>query len=66
VTPQTVQTVQTNMIPSWWESTNAVSLFVELQIDDTEDDALDLKAMAKKYIERLRRGHRTAGLEAYH
>jgi hypothetical protein len=57
---ETPQTVQANPIPSWWESTNAFRLFVELQIDDTEDDALDLKAMIKKHIERLRRGHTTA------
>jgi hypothetical protein len=66
---ETPQTVQANPIPSWWESTNAFSLFVELKIDDTEDDALDLKAMVKQCIERLRRGHTTAEgwkLETYH
>jgi hypothetical protein len=45
---------------SWWDSTNAFSLFGELQIDDEEDDARDLKAFVRKQVDRLRRGNTTA------
>jgi hypothetical protein len=46
---------------SSWESINAFSLCGELQIDDEEDDAWNLKALVvEKRIERLRRGNTTA------
>ena len=52
---------------SWWDSTNAFSLFGERQEDDEDEDANDdedawnLKATVRKRIERLRRGHTTVG-----
>ena len=53
---------------SWWDSTNAFGLFGEraLQDDDDEDanddeDAWNVKAMVRKRIERLRKGHTTVG-----
>jgi len=51
---------------SWWASSDAFSLFAE-QINKNDEDAnddeeaWDLKAMVRKRIERLRRGHTTVG-----
>jgi DNA-binding transcriptional regulator YhcF (GntR family) len=51
---------------SWWDSCNAFSLFGE-QVDknnedaNDDEDAWDVKAMVRKRIERLRRGHTTVG-----
>jgi hypothetical protein len=52
---------------SWWDSTNAFSLFGERVDEDDEDaieddeDAWNAKAMVEKRIKRLRRGHTTVG-----
>jgi hypothetical protein len=49
---------------SWWDSSNALCLFGE-QVDKNDEDAndneeaWDVKAMVRKRIERLRRGHTT-------
>jgi hypothetical protein len=45
---------------SWWESTNASSLFGELRIDEDVEVEWNTRAMAEKRISRLRRGHTTA------
>jgi hypothetical protein len=51
---------------SWWDSSNAFSLFGE-QVDKNDEDAnddeeaWDVKLMVRKRIERLRRGHTTVG-----
>jgi hypothetical protein len=51
---------------SWWDSSNAFSLFGE-QVDkndedaNADEDAWDVKAVVRKRIGRLRRGHTTVG-----
>jgi DNA-nicking Smr family endonuclease len=45
---------------SWWESTNAFSLFGELRIDEDDEVPWNARAMAEKRISRLRRGRTTA------
>ncbi len=52
--------------PSWWDSTNAFSLFGERRVDENEDandeeDAWNVRVMVKRRIERLRRGHTIVG-----
>jgi hypothetical protein len=55
--------IQSSAPVSWWDSTNAFSLFAERRFDDDDDDANDeedvwnVKAMIEKRIERLRGGH---------
>jgi hypothetical protein len=52
--------------PSWWDSTNAFSLFGERVDENNEDandeeDAWNVRAMVQRRIERLRRGHTIVG-----
>jgi hypothetical protein len=53
-------------IISWWDSSNAFSLF-GYQVDkydedaNADEDAWDVKMMVRKRIGRLRRGHMTVG-----
>jgi hypothetical protein len=52
--------------PSWWDSTNAFSLFGERVDENNEDandeeDAWNVRAMVQKRIDQLRRGHTTVG-----
>jgi hypothetical protein len=69
--PETQETNQSSASESppfisWWDSTNAFSLFGE-QVDEDDKDAKDnedawnVKAMVEKRIERLRRRHTTVG-----